>query len=147
MGGWLYSPVTCNLEPGTWNRLLPGISFCIFNDTSIHLAVPLFYHIKLIDMPKFVIERDIPGVGELTQDQLQEIAQTSCGVLLEMGPRIQWIHTYVTDDKMFCIYNAPDENAIWEHSKKSGFPVDRINRVRAVFDPTAAEDKTQSVVF
>jgi hypothetical protein len=98
-------------------------------------------------MPKFVIERDIPGVGELTQDQLQEAAQTSCGVLYEMGPRIQWVQTYVTDNKMFCIYNAPDEASIREHAKKSGFPADKINRVRAIFDPTTAEDKIQSSVF
>lgn len=98
-------------------------------------------------MPKFVIERDIPGAGDLTQDQLQEAAQTSCGVLLEMGPRIQWVQTYVTDNKMFCIYNAPDEASIMEHAKKSGFPADKISRVRAIFDPTTAEEKSMSSVF
>lgn len=95
-------------------------------------------------MPKFVIEREIPGAGNLSQEQLQEAAQTSCGVLWEMGPRIQWVQTYVTDNKMFCIYNAPDEEAIREHARKSGFPADKINRVRAIFDPTTAEEKVLS---
>ena len=90
-------------------------------------------------MPKFVIERDMPGAGDLSQEQLQEAAQISCGVLLEMGPRIQWVQTYVTDNKMYCIYNAPDEAYIKEHASKSGFPADKISQVHAIFDPTTAE--------
>lgn len=91
-------------------------------------------------MPKFVIERDMPGVGNLTQQQLHEAAQTSNGVLMNMGPQIQWVHSYVTDNKIFCVYNAPDEATIKKHAAESGFPADKINRVRAIIDPTTAEE-------
>ena len=90
-------------------------------------------------MPKFVIERDIPEVGKLSSEQLQAISQKSCGVLREMGPQIQWVQSYVTDDKIYCIYVAPDEDAIREHAQRGGFPANRISRIRSVIDPTTAE--------
>ena len=90
-------------------------------------------------MPKFVIERDIPEAGKLSSEQLQAISQKSCGVLREMGPQIQWVQSYVTDDKIYCIYVAPDEDAIREHAQRGGFPANRISRIRSVIDPTTAE--------
>ena len=90
-------------------------------------------------MPKFVIERDIPGVGKLSQQQLQAISQKSCSVLREMGPQIQWIQSYVTDDKIYCVYIAPDEDAVRKHAQQGGFPANRVSRIRAVIDPTTAE--------
>ena len=90
-------------------------------------------------MPKFVIERDIPQVGKLSPEQLQAISQKSCGVLREMGPEIQWIQSYVTDDKIYCVYVAPDEDAVRRHAQQGGFPANRISRVVAMIDPTTAE--------
>jgi len=90
-------------------------------------------------MPKFVIEREIPGAGKLSSDELQGISQKSCGVLREMGPRIQWLHSYVTDDKLYCVYIAPDEKAIREHAAKGGFPANRVSRIARVIDPTTSE--------
>jgi hypothetical protein len=90
-------------------------------------------------MPKFVIERDIPGVGKLSPQELQAISQKSCAVLREMGPQIQWIQSYVTDDKIYCVYIAPDENAVRRHAQQGGFPANQISRVRAVIDPTTSE--------
>jgi uncharacterized protein DUF4242 len=92
-----------------------------------------------IEMPKYVIEREIPGAGKLSQDELHAISQKSCGVLNTMGPRIQWVHSYVTDDKIYCVYNAPDEDTIREHARQGGFPANRISRVFATIDPTSAE--------
>ena len=90
-------------------------------------------------MPKYVIEREVPGAGRLTADQLKGISQTSCGVLSNMGPQIQWVHSYVTEDKIFCIYNAPDEEMIREHAKQGGFPANSVSKVSAIIDPTTAE--------
>jgi hypothetical protein len=90
-------------------------------------------------MPKFVIERDMPGAGNLSQQQLHEAAQTSCNVLMNMGPQIQWIHSYVTDNKIYCIYQAPDEAAVKQHAEQSGFPANKISRVHTIIDPTTAE--------
>jgi len=90
-------------------------------------------------MPKFVIERDIPGAGKLSAQELQGISQQSCGVLREMGPTIQWVQSYVTDDKVYCVYVAPDEAAVRRHAEKGGFPANRISQVRSVIDPTTAE--------
>jgi len=90
-------------------------------------------------LPKFVIEREIPAVGSLTPAQLQAVSVTSCGVLQEMGPQIQWIESYVTDDKIYCVYIAPDEATIKEHAAKGGFPANRVSQVRSVIDPTTAE--------
>lgn len=90
-------------------------------------------------MPKFVIERDIPAVGSLPMEQLQAISQKSCAVLHDMGPQIQWIQSYVTDDKIYCVYIAPDEETVRRHAEQGGFPANRISRVRAIIDPTTAE--------
>ena len=90
-------------------------------------------------MPKFVIERDIPGAGKLSPQQLQGISQKSCSVLREMGPQIQWIQSYLTDDKIYCVYIAPDEDAIRKHAQQGGFPANRISRIRSVIDPTTAD--------
>ena len=90
-------------------------------------------------MPKFVIERDIPGAGKLPKQELQAISQKSCGVLHSMGPEIQWVQSYVTDDKIYCIYVAPDEATVKMHAEKGGFPANVVARVRSVIDPTTAE--------
>ena len=90
-------------------------------------------------MPKFIIERDIPGAGKFTPAELQAISQKSCGVLRSMGPQIQWMHSYVTDDKVYCVYLAPSEAAVREHAMQGGFPANRISRVVAAIDPTTAE--------
>ena len=90
-------------------------------------------------MPKFVIERDIPEAGELSLQQLQSMSQKSCGVLREMGTQIQWVQSYVSDGKIYCIYLAPDEDAVREHAQQGGFPANRISRICSVIDPTTAE--------
>ena len=90
-------------------------------------------------MPKFVIEREIPGAGKLSVQELQAISQKSCDVLRGMGPQIQWVQSFVTDDKVYCIYVAPDEAMIKVHAQKGGFPANKISRVRAGIDPTTAE--------
>jgi hypothetical protein len=90
-------------------------------------------------MPKFVIEREIPNAGKLTPDQLKAISQTSCGVLSDLGPKIQWIHSYVTDDKVYCLYIAPDEALVAQHAKMGGFPANKISQVHFTIDPTTAE--------
>jgi uncharacterized protein DUF4242 len=90
-------------------------------------------------MPKFVIEREIAGAGKLPKQELQAISQKSCGVLQSMGSKIQWVQSYVTDDKIYCIYVAPDEETVRAHAQKGGFPVNSIVRVRSVIDPTTAE--------
>jgi hypothetical protein len=90
-------------------------------------------------MPKFVIERDIPGVGKLSPAELQGISQKSCSVLKNMGPQIQWVQSYVTDDKIYCVYIAPSEEAVYEHARQGGFPANRVSQVRSVIDPTTGE--------
>jgi predicted Rdx family selenoprotein len=95
-------------------------------------------------MPKYVIERELPGAGQLSQSELQGVAQTSCNVLRRMGPEIQWIQSYVTGDKIFCIYIAPNEEMIREHAKQGGFPANRVSEIKSVIDPTTAEEKTRS---
>jgi len=90
-------------------------------------------------MPKYIIERDIPGAGQLTQAELQGISQKSCGVLREMGPRIQWLQSYVTGDKIYCIYIADSEQAIREHAEQGGFPANRIEQITTVIDPTTGD--------
>ena len=90
-------------------------------------------------MPKFVIERDIPEAGNLSPEQLQAISQKSCGILREMGPEIQWVESYVTDDKVYCVYVAPDEDAVRKHAQQGGFPANRISQIRSVIDPTTAD--------
>ncbi len=90
-------------------------------------------------MPKFLIEREIPGAGKLTPEEIVGISQKSCGVLRNMGPQIQWLHSYVTDDKIYCVYIAPNEEAIRQHAQQGGFPANRISAVRRLIDPTSAE--------
>lgn len=89
-------------------------------------------------MPKYIIERDIPGAGSLTSEQLQGISQKSCSVLQSLGPQIQWVESYVTDDKVYCVYIAPSESLIREHAKQGGFPANRVSAVRRMIDPTTA---------
>ena len=90
-------------------------------------------------MPKYVIEREIPGAGKLSAAELKAISQKSCGVLQKLGPQIQWEHSYVTDDKIYCVYNAPNEEMVREHASQGGFPANRITQVRSIIDPTTAE--------
>lgn len=90
-------------------------------------------------MPKYVIEREIPGAGKLSPEQLKAISQTSCGVLSKMGPEIQWVQSYVTTDKIYCIYNAPNEEMIREHAKQGGFPANSVSEVATIIDPVTAE--------
>jgi len=90
-------------------------------------------------MPKYVIERDIPQAGKLTEQQIQAISQKSCSVLQNLGPQIQWVHSYVTDDKIYCVYIAPNEEMVKEHAKQGGFPANRVSEVKHIIDPTSAE--------
>jgi len=90
-------------------------------------------------MPKYVIEREVPGAGKMTPDQLTSISQTSCGVLRKLGSEIQWVNSYVTDDKIYCVYIAPNEEMIREHARQGGFPANRVSQVRSSIDPTTAE--------
>ena len=90
-------------------------------------------------MPKYVIEREIPGAGKLSPKELQAISQKSCSVLQQMGPQVQWMHSYVTDDKIYCVYVAPNEEAVRKHAQMSGFPANRISRIRTMIDPTTSE--------
>src|SRR5579863_9048273 len=90
-------------------------------------------------MPKYVIEREIPGAGSLSPEQLKAVSQTSCGVLRNLGPQIQWLHSYVTDDKIYCVYIAPDEDTVRQHAQQGGFPANRISQVRTMIDPTTSE--------
>lgn len=90
-------------------------------------------------MPKYVIEREIPGAGKLSAQELQTISQKSCGVLSNLGPQIQWVQSYVTDDKVYCVYIAPNEEMVREHADQGGFPANRISEVKSVIDPTTAE--------
>lgn len=90
-------------------------------------------------MPRYVIERDLPGAGKLSSQELQAISKKSCDVLSAMGPKIQWVESYVTDDKVYCVYIAPDAELVREHARQGGFPANRISEVRSVIDPTTAE--------
>ena len=90
-------------------------------------------------MPKFLIERNIPGAGQLSPEQLQGVSQKSCSVLRELGPQIQWVQSYVTDDKIYCVYISPNEEMIREHATRGQFPVDSVRAIRTMIDPTTAE--------
>jgi hypothetical protein len=90
-------------------------------------------------MPKYVIERELPGAGQLSPQQLQAVSQTSCGVLRKLGPEIQWVHSYVTQDKIYCIYIAPNEALIREHASQGGFPANRISEIKSMIDPITAD--------
>lgn len=95
-------------------------------------------------MPKYLIEREIDGAGDLSPQQLQAISQKSCGVLQKLGPQIQWQQSYVTGDKIYCVYIAPNEEMIREHASQGGFPANRISEIKSVIDPTTAEARGQS---
>jgi cell division inhibitor SulA len=90
-------------------------------------------------MPKYVIEREVPGVGKMPPEQLQAISQTSCGVLQKLGTQIQWVQSYVTADKIYCIYIAPNEEIVREHARQGGFPANQVSEIKTVIDPTTAE--------
>jgi hypothetical protein len=90
-------------------------------------------------MPKYLIEREIPGAGKLSPDQLKAISQKSCGVLNSLGPQIQWIHSYVTGDKIYCVYRSPNEALVREHASQGGFPANKISEITSIIDPTTAE--------
>ncbi len=90
-------------------------------------------------MPKYVIEREIPGAGKLSTQELQAISQKSCGVLQKLGPQIQWVESYVTGDKIYCVYISPNEDMIREHARQGGFPANRVSEIKRMIDPTTAE--------
>jgi hypothetical protein len=90
-------------------------------------------------MPKFVIEREIPGAGDLSDEQLKGISQTSCGVLQQLGPTVQWVHSYVTDNKIYCVYIAPDAEMVRKHAEMGNFPANSVEEIRSIIDPTTAE--------
>lgn len=91
-------------------------------------------------MPRYVIERELPGAGNLSQQQLQAISQKSCNVLDELGPKIQWVESFVTENKIYCVYNAPNKQIITEHATKGGFPANRIEEIKNVISPVTAEE-------
>jgi hypothetical protein len=90
-------------------------------------------------MPKYIIEREVPGAGQLTPAELQGLAQTSCGVLSKLGPQIQWVQSYVAGDKIYCVYIAPNEEQVREHARQGGFPANRVTAIATIIDPTTAE--------
>ncbi len=90
-------------------------------------------------MPKYDIEREMPGAGKLTPEQLQGASQKSCGVLRKLGSEIQWLHSYVTDEKLYCVYIAPNEERVREHAKQGGFPANRVSEIKTIIDPTTSE--------
>jgi hypothetical protein len=90
-------------------------------------------------MPKFIIERELPGAGTLTTDELKAVSQKSCGILRDMGPKIQWVESFVTENKIYCVYIAPDIKSVQEHAQQGGFPANRIEQIKTIIDPTTAE--------
>jgi hypothetical protein len=90
-------------------------------------------------MPKFLIEREIPGAGALSPEELRGVSQKSCAVLAGMGPQVQWVQSYVTGDKIYCVYIAPDEESVREHARQGGFPANSVSQIKSVIDPTTAE--------
>ena len=95
-------------------------------------------------MPKYLIEREIPGAGEMSPQQLQAVAEKSCSVLRNLGPQIQWVHSYVTQNKIYCVYIAPNEQMVREHARQGGFPADRVSQIKTVIDPTTSENGQRS---
>ncbi len=95
-------------------------------------------------MPKYLIERELPGAGNLSQQQLHAISQKSCSVLQNLGPQIEWVHSYVTGDRIYCIYNAPSEELIREHARQGGFPANRVSEIKTIIDPSTAETDERS---
>jgi len=109
------------------------------NDIIFKTTSRILLNLRDITMPKYIIEREIPGAGSLTAQDLQGISQKSCGILNDMGPKIQWVESYVTDDKVYCVYIAPDEATVRAHAEQGGFPANRISQIRTMIDPTTAE--------
>jgi hypothetical protein len=103
------------------------------------LRVPIYNLFKEIRMPKFLIEREIPGAGAMSPQQLQSVAEKSCSVLRNLGPQIQWVHSYVTDNKIYCVYIAPNEQMVREHASRGGFPANRVAEIKTTIDPTTSE--------
>ena len=97
-----------------------------------------------LPLPKYLIERELPGAGNLSQQQLHAISQKSCSVLQNLGPQIEWVHSYVTGDKIYCIYNAPSEELIREHARQGGFPANRVSEIKTMIDPSTAETDERS---
>jgi hypothetical protein len=95
-------------------------------------------------MPKYVIEREVRGVGNMTDAEIQAIAQKSCNVLQNLGPQIQWLHSYVTGDKIYCVYIAPNEDMVRKHAQQGGFPANRVSEVKRIIDPTTAEGTSRT---
>jgi len=95
-------------------------------------------------LPKYLIERELPGAGNLSQQQLHAISQKSCSVLQNLGPQIEWVHSYVTGDRIYCIYNAPSEELIREHARQGGFPANRVSEIKTIIDPSTAETDERS---
>jgi hypothetical protein len=102
-------------------------------------AIFIIFYLKFPGMPKYVIEREIPDAGKLSAEQLKAISQTSCGVLSKMGPQIQWVNSYVTTDKIYCVYIAPNEEMVREHARQGGFPANSVSEISTIIDPTTAE--------
>ncbi|HEV7333685.1 MAG TPA: DUF4242 domain-containing protein [Flavisolibacter sp.] len=96
-------------------------------------------------MPRYIIERELPGAGSLSQQELQAISQKSCGVLVDLGPRIQWVESFVTEDKIYCVYQAPNKELIRQHAEMGGFPANRIEEIRNVISPVTAEKTAVAV--
>jgi hypothetical protein len=130
--------LTCSHPPGILgSHRQPADSSCTAQ--AISCIPDSLYSKETIFMPKFVIEREIPGAGKFSPEQLQAISKTSCGVLRSLGPQIQWLQSYVTDDKIYCVYIAPDEATVRQHAEQGGFPANRVSQVRSMIDPTTAE--------
>jgi hypothetical protein len=109
------------------------------NMRRVHPSIKFCYHFSEVAMPQFVIEREIPGAGNLSDVELQALAKKSVGVLKDMGPEIKWLHSYVTGDKVYCVYLAPDEETVREHARRGGFPANRVSAVRRLIDPDTAD--------
>ena len=92
-------------------------------------------------MPKYIIERELPNAGKLSANELQAVAQKSCGVLRELGPQIQWVESFVTDDKIYCVYISPNEEMIRKHAQQGGFPANKVSQIRRMIDPTTSENR------
>jgi hypothetical protein len=120
---WVIPPVACRILDAARFRITPTICY---------------YAVGEVAMPQYVIEREIPGAGSLSDAELQEVARKSVDVLKGMGPEIKWLHSYVTGDKVYCVYLAPDEEVIREHARRGGFPANRISAVRRLIDPSSA---------
>ena len=117
----------------------PFASFALFAFFAVNSMVGSMFVPQGGAVPKFVIERELPGAGKLTAEQIQQISQKSCNVIEQLGPQVQWVQSYVTDDKIYCVYIAANEEIVREHARRGGFPANKISQVRRVIDPTTSE--------